>query len=217
MKRTLVISAALSLAMMAAAHAQVSVKLGVLNDRTASTPISPERGRSSPPAWQSRTSRPPRRASRSRSSAADHQNKPDVGAAIARQWYDRDGVDAILDVPTSSVALAVNQVTREKNKVFINSGAGTSDLTGAQCSPNTVHWTYDTWALANGTGSAMVKRGGDTWFFITADYAFGQALQHDTTAVVKKPAARSWARSRRPSRTRISRRSCCRRRPRRRR
>ncbi|GJD52908.1 hypothetical protein OPKNFCMD_5675 [Methylobacterium crusticola] len=118
--------------------------------------------------------------------AADHQNKPDIGAGIARQWYDRDGVDAILDVPTSSVALAVSQITREKNKIFIDSGAGSTDLTGTQCSPNTVHWTYDTYALANGTGSAMVKRGGDTWFFLTADYAFGQSLQNETAAVVTR-------------------------------
>ncbi|MGK9237184.1 ABC transporter substrate-binding protein [Inquilinus limosus] len=117
--------------------------------------------------------------------AADHQNKPDIGSNIARQWYDQDGVDAILDVPTSSVALAVNQITRDKNKVFLNSGAGTSDLTGAQCSPNTVHWTYDTWALAHGTASALVGEGDDTWFFITADYAFGHALERDASALVK--------------------------------
>lgn len=116
---------------------------------------------------------------------ADHQNKPDVGSNIARQWYDVEQVDIIVDVPNSAVALAVNQVTREKNKVFINSGAATSDLTGAQCSPNTVHWTYDTWALANGTGKAVVETGGDTWFFLTADYAFGHALERDTAAVVQ--------------------------------
>jgi branched-chain amino acid transport system substrate-binding protein len=117
---------------------------------------------------------------------ADHQNKPDVGASVARQWYDVDKVDVILDTPNSAVALAVNQVTREKNKVFINSGAASSDLTGKQCSPNTVHWTYDTWMLANGTGSAIVKTGGDTWFFLTSDYAFGHALERDTEAVVLK-------------------------------
>jgi branched-chain amino acid transport system substrate-binding protein len=117
--------------------------------------------------------------------SADHQNKADVGSAIARQWFDRDGVDAIADVPTSSVALAVNEVVREKNKVFLVSGAASSDLTGKACSPNTVHWTYDTWALANGTGKAVVKTGGDSWFFITADYAFGHALERDTAAVVK--------------------------------
>jgi branched-chain amino acid transport system substrate-binding protein len=117
--------------------------------------------------------------------SADHQNKPDVGSGIARQWYDVDHVDAIADVPNSGVALAVSGVTREKNKVFLISGAADSDLTDKSCSPNTVHWTYDTWALAHGTGSAIVKNGGKTWFFITADYAFGHALERDTTAVVK--------------------------------
>ena len=118
--------------------------------------------------------------------SADHQNKPDVGSTIARTWYDTDKVDVIVDVPTSSVALAVNQITREKGKAFLNSGAATSDLTGKACSPNTIHWTYDTWMLANGTGSAIVKTGGDTWFFLTADYAFGHALERDTEAVVLK-------------------------------
>ena len=116
--------------------------------------------------------------------AADHQNKADVGSNIARQWLDVDKVDVIVDVPTSSVALAVNDIVREKNKVFLSSGTGSSDLTGKACSPNTVHWTYDTWALANGTGKAIVQTGGDTWFFIVADYAFGQALERDTAAVV---------------------------------
>jgi branched-chain amino acid transport system substrate-binding protein len=117
--------------------------------------------------------------------AGDHQNKADVGTSIANQWYDRDNVDVILDVPNSGVALAINEVTRQKNKVFVGSGPASSDLTGAKCSPNTVHWTYDTWMLANGTGKAIVKTGGDTWFFLTADYAFGQALERDTTAVVE--------------------------------
>ena len=115
---------------------------------------------------------------------ADHQNKPDIGAGIARQWLDTGGVDAIVDVPTSSVALAVNNVCREKNKVMLNSGAATTDLTGAQCSPNTIHWTYDTYMLAKSTGGAMVKAGGDSWFFITANYVFGQQLQRDTTRFV---------------------------------
>src|SRR5882672_8422361 len=118
--------------------------------------------------------------------SADHQNKPDVGSAIARQWYDTDKVDVIVDVPNSGVALAVNQITRDKGKAFLVSGAASSDLTGKACSPNTVHWTYDTWMLANGTGGAIVKTGGDTWFFLTADYAFGQALERDTEAVVLK-------------------------------
>ena len=117
---------------------------------------------------------------------ADHQNKPDVGSTVARTWYDVDKVDAIFDVPTSSVALAVNQITRDKGKAFVVSGAATADLTGKACSPNTIHWTYDTWMLANGTGSAIVKTGGDSWFFLTADYAFGHALERDTEAVVLK-------------------------------
>ena len=118
--------------------------------------------------------------------SADHQNKPDIGSGIARQWYDVDGVDVIVDVPTSSVALAIAQITKEKNKVFLASGPAASDLTGPKCSPNTVHWTYDTYALAHTTGKAEVDAGGKTWFFLTADYAFGAALERDTTAVVKE-------------------------------
>ncbi|OKO67174.1 ABC transporter substrate-binding protein [Bradyrhizobium sp. AS23.2] len=116
--------------------------------------------------------------------SGDHQNKPDIGTAIARQWFDVDKVDIIVDVPNSGVALAVNNVVKEKNGVYINSGAATSDLTNAQCTPNTVHWTYDTYMLAHTTGQALVKAGGDTWFFLTADYAFGAALERDTTAVI---------------------------------
>jgi branched-chain amino acid transport system substrate-binding protein len=114
----------------------------------------------------------------------DHQNKPDIGTTIARQWFDVDKVDVIVDVPNSGVALAVNNVVKEKNGVYINSGAASSDLTNAQCSPNTVHWTYDTYMLAHTTGQALVKAGGDSWYFLTADYAFGAALERDTTAVV---------------------------------
>jgi branched-chain amino acid transport system substrate-binding protein len=118
--------------------------------------------------------------------SADHQNKPDVGVGIARNWYDNEKVDAIFDVPTSSVALPISALTREKNKIHINSGGGSSDITGVACSPNTVHWTYDTYALSNVAGKAMVKRGEDSWFFITADYAFGMALQRDAANVVKE-------------------------------
>jgi len=118
--------------------------------------------------------------------SADHQNKADIGSNIARQWYDTDKVDMIIDVPTSSVALAISQVSREKGKIHINTGAATADLTGKACSPNTVHWLYDTWMLANGTGKAVVQHGGNTWFFLTADYAFGQALERDTEAVILK-------------------------------
>jgi branched-chain amino acid transport system substrate-binding protein len=117
---------------------------------------------------------------------ADHQNKPEVGSSIARQWFDVDKVDAIVDVPTSSVVLAVNQIAKEKNKVLIVSTGATSDLSGKACTPNSIHWTYDTWSLANGTGTAVVKTGGNTWFFLTADYAFGHALERDTEAVVLK-------------------------------
>ncbi len=116
--------------------------------------------------------------------SADHQNKPDVGAGIARQWYDQ-GVDMIIDVPNSGVALAVAGVAKEKNKVHVNSGAATSDLTGPACNANIIHWTYDTWMLAQSTGGATVKAGGDSWYFITADYAFGHKLEGDTTALVK--------------------------------
>ncbi|QND71629.1 ABC transporter substrate-binding protein [Tardiphaga robiniae] len=114
----------------------------------------------------------------------DHQNKPDIGVNIVRQWYDRDKLDVVVDVPTSSVGLAVNNVVKEKNGVYLNSGSGTSDLSNAQCSPNTIHWAYDTYQLANGTGTALTKSGGDTWFFLTADYAFGTALERDTTNAV---------------------------------
>ena len=121
---------------------------------------------------------------------ADHQNKPDVALSIARQWIDRDGVDMLLDIPTSSVGLAVAQLAREKDKVAINVGSATSDLTGPQCAPTTVHWAYDTYMLAKSTGGATVRAGGDTWFFITADYAFGHALERDTTNFVKAAGGR---------------------------
>jgi len=132
---------------------------------------------------------------------ADHQNKADVGSAVARQWYDVDKVDAIFDVPNSGVALAVSQITRDKGKAFVVSGAATSDLTGKACSPNTIHWTYDTWMLANGTGNAIVKTGGDSWFFLTADYAFGHALERDTEAVVLKSGGKVLGKVRHPLNT----------------
>jgi branched-chain amino acid transport system substrate-binding protein len=128
---------------------------------------------------------------------ADHQNKPDVGSSIARKWLDADAVDVIVD----AVALAVNELVRDRNKVFLISGAASSDLTGAKCSPNSVHWTYDTWALANGTGKSTVKVGGDTWFFVTADYAFGHALERDTAAVVEANGGRVVGKVRHPLNT----------------
>ena len=129
---------------------------------------------------------------------ADHQNKPDVGSNVVRQWYDVDKVDVVVDVPTSSVALAVNTITKDKNKVFLVSGAASADLTGKACTPNTVHWTYDTWSLAHGTANAIVKTGGDSWFFLTADYAFGHALERDTEAVVLKSGGKVLGKVRHP-------------------
>src|SRR5215210_4460783 len=184
--RTLLLATALAGVAAGAAQAQTSVKLGVLNDRSGLYADISGEGSAIAARMAVEDFKAADKGIKVEVVAADHQNKPDVGSSIARQWYDTDGVDVIADVPTSSVALAVNQVTREKNKVFLNSGAASSDLTGAQCSPNTVHWTYDTVALANGTGGAMVKQGGDTWFFLTADYAFGHALERDATAVVVK-------------------------------
>ncbi|MBA9063563.1 MULTISPECIES: ABC transporter substrate-binding protein [Methylobacterium] len=164
----------------------VPVKIGVLNDRSGVYFDSTGEGSVVAARMAVEDFKPEAHGLKVEVVSADHQNKPDVGASVTRQWYDRDGVDAVFDVPTSSVALAIAQITKEKNKAFINSGGGTADLTGPACTPNTVHWTYDTAALANGTGKAMLKRGGKTWYFITADYAFGLALERDTKAVVEK-------------------------------
>ncbi|HEX3442196.1 MAG TPA: ABC transporter substrate-binding protein [Pseudolabrys sp.] len=133
--------------------------------------------------------------------SGDHQNKADVGSNIANTWFDVDHVDMIIDVPNSGVALAISQIAAQKNKVFIGSGPATSDLTGAKCNANTVHWTYDTWMLANGTGTAVVKTGGDSWFFLTADYAFGYALERDTSAVVEKNGGKVLGKVRHPINT----------------
>jgi branched-chain amino acid transport system substrate-binding protein len=130
--------------------------------------------------------------------AGDHQNKPDIGAGITNRWIDAEKVDVVVDVPTSSVAFVVNDIVKAKNKVFLASGTAASDLTGARCSPNTVHWTYDTWALANGTGKAIATTGGDSWFFLTADYAFGHALERDTAAVVEANKGKVLGRVRHP-------------------
>jgi len=185
------VAAAVAVALAAgAAHAQVSggvVKIGVLNDMSSlyadiGGPGSVVAAKMAVEDFQKSS----KAGLKVEVIFADHQNKPDVGSQIARQWYDTEGVDMITDVPTSSVALAVSQVTREKGKLMLNTGAASSDLTGKACSPNTIHWLYDTWMLANGTGSAIVKTGGDTWFFLTSDYAFGHALERDTEAVVLK-------------------------------
>jgi branched-chain amino acid transport system substrate-binding protein len=166
------------------ALAQSTVKIGVLNDQSSLYADITGQGSVVATKMAIEDSGIEKRGFKIDVLSADHQNKPDVGSSIARQWLDVDKVDVIVDVPTSSVALAVNDVVRQKNKVFLVSGAAASDLTGPACTPNTVHWTYDTWALANGTGKAIVKTGGDTWFFLTADYAFGHALERDTEAVV---------------------------------
>jgi len=168
-----------------AAQAQnVSVKIGVMNDMSSLYADISGPGAVTAAKMAVEDFNPAAHGMKVEIVSADHQNKPDVGSNIARQWFDVDHVDVIVDVPTSSVALAVSDVTREKNKVFLVSGAASSDLTGPKCSPNTVHWTYDTWMLAHGTGTALVKTGGDTWYFLTADYAFGHALERDTAAVV---------------------------------
>jgi branched-chain amino acid transport system substrate-binding protein len=167
-----------------AAQAQVNVKIGVMNDMSSLYADITGRGSVTAAKMAVEDFNPAAHGMKVEIIGADHQNKPDVGSNIARQWFDVDHVDMIVDVPTSSVALAITDITREKNKVFLVSGAATSDLTGPKCSPNTVHWTYDTWMLAHGTGASLVKTGGDTWFFLTADYAFGHALERDTAAVV---------------------------------
>jgi len=186
MFRPIFLFALLSIATAGRGFAQVPIKVGVLNDQSGVYADVGGKGSVVAAELAVEDFKPAVNGLQVEVVSADHQNKPDIGANIARQWYDRDGVDAIFDVPTSSVALAISQLTREKNRIFINSGAGTAELTGAQCSPNTVHWTYDTVALANGTGTALLKRGENTWFFITADYAFGHALERDTVAVVTK-------------------------------
>src|SRR3990170_1595284 len=187
-KLTTTLLAAMSLIAAHAAHAEMSgnvVKIGVLNDQ--SSLYTDLAGQGSVVAAQMAVEDFGGKVNDTAIEivSADHQNKADVGSNVARQWLDVDGVDVIVDVPNSGVALAVNEIVKEKNKVFLISGAASSALTGEKCSPNTVHWTYDTWSLANGTGKAIVKTGGDSWYFITADYAFGHALEKDTTAVVE--------------------------------
>jgi len=166
------------------AHAQVSVKIGVLSDMSSLYSDIGGPGSIAAAKMAIADFTAAHKDVKVDLVTADHQNKPDIGTSIAGQWFDVDKVDMIIDVPNSGVALAVSQVANQKNKVFIVSGAAASDLTGPKCNANTVHWTYDTWMLANGTGKAIVKTGGDTWFFLTADYAFGHALERDTAAAV---------------------------------
>jgi branched-chain amino acid transport system substrate-binding protein len=188
-KRTIIGAAVAAALAIPAAQAQVSdnvVKIGVLSDMSSLYTDIGGSGSVAAAKLAVDDSGIEKRGYKVEIISADHQNKPDVGSAIARQWYDVEKVDVIVDVPNSGVALAVNQITKDKGKAFLVSGAASSDLTGKACSPNTIHWTYDTWMLANGTGSAIVKTGGDSWFFITADYAFGHALERDTEANVLK-------------------------------
>ena len=187
-RKVLVAAAALALTA-GAAHAQISgnvVKIGILNDQSGLYADLSGQGSVVAAKMAVEDFKAKEKGLNVEVIFADHQNKADVGSQIANKWYDSEGVDVIIDTPNSGVALAVSQITRDKGKAFINSGAASSDLTGKACSPNTIHWTYDTWMLANGTGKAIVKTGGDTWFFITADYAFGHALERDTEAVVVK-------------------------------
>src|SRR3954466_429245 len=188
-KRSAIALALATLLGAASANAQISdnvVKIGVLSDMSSLYTDLAGAGSVAAARMAVQDSGIEKRGYKVEIISADHQNKPDVGSNLARQWYDVDHVDVIVDVPNSGVALAVNQITKDKGKVFLASGPASSDLTGKACTPNTVHWTYDTWMLANGTGGAIVKSGGDTWFFLTADYAFGLALERDTEAVVIK-------------------------------
>jgi branched-chain amino acid transport system substrate-binding protein len=198
------IAAAAALAFTAGAHAQISgnvVKIGILNDQSSLYADLGGQGSVTAAKMAIEDFKAKEKGLTVEVIFADHQNKADVGSQIANKWIDSEGVDVIVDVPNSGVALAVNEIVKTKNKVFVNSGAASSDLTGAKCSPNTVHWTYDTWMLANGTGSAIVKRGGDSWFFLTADYAFGHALERDTEAVVLKAGGKVAGKVRHPLNT----------------
>jgi branched-chain amino acid transport system substrate-binding protein len=188
LKRSFALAAALALAA-GGAHAQISdgvVKIGVMNDQSGTYADLAGPGSVVAARMAVEDFGAAKKGIKVEIVVADHQNKPEVGSSIARQWFDVDKVDVIVDVPTSSVVLAVNQVAKEKNKVMIVSTGATVDLTGKACTPNSVHWTYDTWSLANGTGTAVVKNGGNTWFFLTADYAFGHSLEAQTEAVVQK-------------------------------
>ena len=183
---TRTISSLLALLAAGVAAAQEPIRIGVMNDQ--SSVYADFQGKGSVLAAQMAVEDYGGRAAGRRVEVvmADHQNKPDVGSVIARKWLDQDGVDLIVDLPNSAVALAVNEIVRQKNKVMIGSGAGTSELTGSKCSPNTVHWTYDTWAYGHSLAKAVMQRGGKTWFFITADYAFGHDLERQATDQLMK-------------------------------
>jgi branched-chain amino acid transport system substrate-binding protein len=203
LKRKLLSAAVLALTA-GAAHAQISggvVKIGVLNDQSSLYADLSGQGSVLAAKMAIEDFGAAKKGIKTEVIFADHQNKADVGSQIATKWYDAEGVDVIVDTPNSGVALAVNQITRDKKKAFLVSGAATADLSGKACSPNTLHWTYDTWMLANGTGNAIVKTGGDSWFFLTADYAFGHALERDTEAVVLKSGGKVLGKVRHPLNT----------------
>jgi branched-chain amino acid transport system substrate-binding protein len=202
-QRKLLAAAVMALAA-GAAHAQISgnvVKIGVLNDQSSLYADLSGQGSVLAAKMAIEDFGAAKKGIKTEVIFADHQNKADVGSQIATKWYDAEGVDVIVDTPNSGVALAVNQITKDKKKAFLVSGAATADLSGKACSPNTLHWTYDTWMLANGTGNAIVKTGGDSWFFLTADYAFGHALERDTEAVVLKTGGKVLGKVRHPLNT----------------
>ena len=220
MKRLFGLTILASLLSCGAAWAQVSdgvVKLGVLNDMSSSTRTPPAKAAFWPPRWRSRTLAVRFWARRLRSSPATISNKTDIGAGIARQWIDTDHVDVIVDVPTSSVALAIQEVTREKKRLFLMSGPASSDLTGKACSPYGFQWTYDTYALAHGTGGALVKQGGNSWFFYHGRLCLWPCLERDTGNAVKAAGGTVLVLFALRSIPRTSRRTCCRPSPRRRR
>lgn len=195
MTATKVIHLAASLAILgtafAGAHAQERpVRLAVMNDQ--SSVYADFQGRGSVLAAQMAVEDYGGKAAGRRIEvlSADHQNKPDIGSAIARRWIDEDGVHAIFDLPNSAVAFAVSDVVRDKNRVMVGSGAGSAELTGSKCSPNTVHWTYDTWSYGHSLAKAVMQRGGKSWFFITADYAFGHDLEKQAVDQLQRDGGR---------------------------
>lgn len=167
------------------AHAEIKVKLGVVTDMSGLYADFSGQGSFEAAKMAAEDFMAANKDVKVEVIAADHQNKPDIASSIARKWFDNDGVDAIVDVATSSAALAVSSITKDKNKVFLATNAASTDLTGKQCSPNTVHWTFDTWGFAHGTGEYLVKQGKESWFFLTADYVYGHTVERETTEVIK--------------------------------
>ena len=167
------------------AQADTSVKIGVLNDQSGAYADLSGMGSVVAAQMAAEDFKKAHKGIEVDVIAADHQNKADIATNTSRQWIDQDNVDVIADVPNSAAALAVNAIVREKNRIHLNSGAGTADLTGEACTANTVHWTYDTWALAHGTAAALTKQGGNSWFFLAADYTFGRAMERDAKAVIE--------------------------------